>query len=81
MPHVLVLMATMPAAVETSVNCWATDTDEKIPTNPAAVARHKDAFFRPNGTRHNFRRPQNVGLINDVNSGVFISGHFYEGSE
>src|SRR5881394_2425069 len=42
LPHVLVLMAILPAAVETSVNCWATDTDEKTPTNPAAVARHNN---------------------------------------
>lgn len=50
------------------------DADEKTPTNPAAVIRHKDAFFRPNGTRDNFRRPENVDLINDVNSGVFTTG-------
>src|SRR5215472_15115569 len=47
LPHVLVLIAMMPAAVETLVNCWATAADEKAVTSPVAVTRHKNAFFRP----------------------------------
>src|SRR5437899_990743 len=65
LPHVLVLMAIIPAAVETLVNCWATATDEKTPIKAAAVARHKDAFLRLNGTCHNSRRQRRVDLIND----------------
>src|SRR5215472_2711804 len=47
LPHVLVLRAIMPAAVETLVNCWATAADEKAATSPAAIARRNEVFFRP----------------------------------
>src|SRR2546430_17399417 len=79
LPHALVFMAIIPAAVDTLLNCCATDTDEKTVTNPAMVARRESAFLRRNGTRHNPRRPQRVDLMKDVNRGVFISGLFYQG--
>src|SRR5262249_31727783 len=72
LPHVLVFMAIMPAAVETSVNCWAKDTDEKRAKKPANVARSEIGFFRPNETRHNCRGPQSVELMRDFTRRMFI---------
>src|SRR5712691_6234928 len=56
---------TKPASFETSRNCWPSDADERAATDPAAVARHRTAFLRPNETR---RQKFSVILISNISS-------------
>ena len=74
LPHDFVASAIKPTSAVTSWNCWATATDERTVTNPAAIARHETAFLRLNETRHNFRRAQIEASVTDANRRVFQKG-------
>src|SRR5213595_144610 len=51
LPHECFAFNTKPTSLVTSRNCWATATDERTVTNPAAVARHENAF-KDSAVRH-----------------------------
>jgi hypothetical protein len=73
LPHDFFAWGIKPTCVETSMNCWPTDTDEKLVTNPTAAARIESAFLICKGG-HESREPRSAALVEDPNKRVITHG-------
>src|SRR5215471_16132196 len=77
LPHVLVLMAIIPAAVETLVNCGVAAIDERAAFT--AVSANKRVDLAPTTAPAPATAETLMNRRRVVNRGMFISGLFYCG--